>query len=62
MENRIEYLSHIVSTEPNDFYEKTKDTISKITTQGLDVEIQYQTMNTAVDYAYTALLIGRKKL
>lgn len=52
----IEAISHIKVYKENEFVERLNAIISKLESEGLEVEIQY----SAFSEIYTALVIGRK--
>lgn len=51
----IRHLETVGNSQPQDFYNKLCEVVSKCQSEGLEVEIQYQDSGSR----YSALIIGR---
>ena len=59
----IEKMAHIcVPKDGPAFYKEVHKVVEDMQKMGLEVEVQYQTLATASDYAYTAIILGRKEV
>lgn len=60
MKKKYEHVMSIVA-KPDEFHEALKKSINDMQEKGFEVEIQYQTLAIATDYALTALVLGFKR-
>lgn len=54
---KIEYISHIIEQNHDEFFEKLCKRVTEIQEMGYDVEVQYSSTN----FHFSALILGRKK-